>query len=165
MRGLLLLLALSTGCAGGTKTGPSLPEGPVALRYRGIDGGWRSLARLRGRPVVVSVVATWAGPALVEVQRLRTLQKAREGAFAVVLLVVDEDPQMAAIFAERFEVPDVVGRVEDVARFTGPRGPLGPIGVVPTSVLLDGEGRIALRSDGPWPEGVLARALDRLGAR
>lgn len=134
----------------------------MAFRYVGFDGEKKSLAALRGRPVVVLVVATWAGPAIVEVERLRAVAEARPEQLETVILVLDEDPRMAAIFAETFGVEGVVGRVEDPETFVSERGPFGPIGVVPTSVLLDPEGRIAVRSDGPWPEGALDRALDAL---
>ncbi|MEO1233184.1 MAG: hypothetical protein AAFZ18_30240 [Myxococcota bacterium] len=135
----------------------------MALRFRAYDGTTQSLAARRGKPVVVAVVATWAGPALVEVERLKALRSARDDDFELILIVLDEAVEMAAIFAETFGVPESVGRVEDVPRFVSERGPFGPIGVVPTSVLLDAEGRIAVRSDGPWPEGTLSRALDALG--
>lgn len=156
---LLLASCVSSPVAG---VAPDLPDGRVALRFRGYDGSTQSLAARRGRPVVVSVVATWAGPALVEVERLKALRIARNESFELVLIVLDEQAEMAAIFAETFEVPDSVGRVDDVASFVSARGPFGAIGVVPTSILLDSQGRIALRSNGPWPEGALTKALDAL---
>jgi hypothetical protein len=50
--------------------------------------------------------------------------------------------------------------VPDPARFTGPEGPFGPIAVLPTSVLLDREGRILARMDGLWPPGLLRRSVE-----
>lgn len=164
VRALLLgLLVAAGGCATGAgDPSRSLPTTPVGLRFMGYDGSTRSLAALRGRPVVVEVVATWAGPALVEVERLRSIQAAEGDRIHVVILVLDPEPQMAAIFAETFEIPEAVGRVDDVERFVSEDGPFGPIGVVPTGILLGSDGRILLRSDGPWPPGVLERALARL---
>lgn len=165
MKRWLLSLALCAGCASGGTPDPRLPAGRVAFRYVGFDGTTKNLAALRGEPVVVLVVATWAGPAIVEVERLRALAVARPGRFETVILVLDEDERMAGIFAETFGVQGVVGRVLEPTSFVDAGGPFGPIGVVPTSILLDAEGRIALRSDGPWPEGSLARALDALDDR
>lgn len=158
----VLTLLLATGCASGPSPTPGLPTSPVGLRYVGYDGQRRSLAALRGRPVVVELVATWAGPALVEVERLRALTAPFGDQVEVVILVLDEDPTMAAVFAEAFEVPDAVGRVPDPAALVSERGPFGPIGVVPTGILIGPDGRIVLRSDGPWPPGVLANALNEL---
>lgn len=156
IRAGLAMLALA-GCASGPEPTPGLPTHPVGLRYIGYDGEIHSLARLRGTPVLVEIVATWAGPALVEIERVRTLTEGRK--IQVLVLVLDEEPEMAAIFARAFGLAEVVGRVPEPEALLGPSGPFGPIGVVPTGVLLDAEGRIALRSDGPWPEGTLERAL------
>lgn len=149
-------------CVSSTPPAARLPSGRVSLVYQAYDGRRRSLAEFRGKPLIVSVVATWAGPALVEVERLRTIQRTYGDAVEVVILVLDEEPEMAAIFAETFDLPGAVGRVEEPERLIGEGGPFGPIGVVPTTVLLDAEGRIALRSDGPLPVGALEAALDAL---
>lgn len=161
----VLGLALLVSCASSGPPSANLPKGPVALRYRGYSGQWRTLSALRGKPVVVAVIATWAGPALVEVERLQAISRIRSREVALVVLVLDEETEMAAIFAETFGLPEAVGRVENSARFAGNEGPFGPIAVVPTGILLDAEGRIALRSDGPWPTGVLQKALDSLLAK
>lgn len=161
VRAFVLCLVLGA-CAGSPGGSPLLPKNPIGLRYRGYDGAWKTLGALRGRPVLVEVVATYAGPALVEVERIRLITKPHGEAVVLVLLVLDDAPEMAAIFAETFEVPQAVGRVEDPAQFVGPKGPFGPIGVVPTGILLDQDGRILVRSDGPWPPGVLEEALFKL---
>lgn len=108
-------------------------------------------------------MATWAGPALVEVQRIRAVQDEFKDAFDLVVLVVDEEPEMAGIFAEKFELTDVIGWVESTDDLVRDEGPFGPIGTLPTSILLDVEGRIAVRSDGPWPPGSLEQSLRALG--
>lgn len=163
MRGAALLLTVAlAGCASSSEGARKLPSGPVPLRYVAYDGGRRSLSALHGQPVVVSMVATWAGAALIEVERLLEVRRETDGAFALVVLVLDDEPTTAAVFADTFEIPELVGRVEDRARFEGEDGPFGPIAMVPTTVLLDAGGSIALRSDGPLPEGVLQEALQKL---
>ena len=158
--------ALVAACAGAPAAGPAqLPKGPVSLSYIDYQGRNRTLLELRGRPTVVLILATWAGPAIVEVQRLRVLREAQDEPFAWLILVLDEDPEMAGIFAETFEVRAEVGRIVRPDTFLGPRGPFGPIAMVPTSVLLDGAGHIVVRSDGPWPEGALEKALRALEAK
>ena len=155
LAGLCLLLS---GCAGSARN-PNLPEGPVDVVYTAYDGTQRALSASRGQPAVVVMVTTWAGPALVEVQRVRAVREEFGNAFSVLVLVLDENPQAAAIFAKTFELSEEVGRVEPMQTLVGPRGPFGPITQVPTSVLLDAEGRIAVRSDGSWPSGALEKGL------
>ncbi len=165
--GAALGAAVTAGMLLACAAAPSspLPAGRVALRYVGFDGELRSLAERRGAPTLVLIVATWAGPALVELERIFSLRQARPGVFSLVVLALDEDPRMVGIFAETHGIEADVGVLPDQASFVGPGGPFGPVGQVPTSVLLDAEGRIAVRSDGLWPPGALERALDQLLAR
>lgn len=159
---LVGLLAL--GCAGRTR-GPgeaALPEGGVVARIERTDGELVSLASLRGRVVLVSILTTWSDPALVEAKFFEELRKEHQGDLEVVAIVLDEKKEMARIFEETFDTPFIVGTVEDPARFTGDRGPFGPISVIPTSVLLDRQGRIAARMDGMWEPELLARAVNKL---
>lgn len=147
------------GCAGSTDPTPGIPQGSVDLSFIDYQGSTRQLAEYRGRPVVVSVMATWAGPALIEVERIRTLQENSNSAFEYLILVVDEDRRMAAIFAEKFGITQAVGRVPSSQELVDDEGPFGPITMVPTSILLDQDGRIVVRSDGPWPSGVLEKGI------
>lgn len=72
---------------------------------------------------------------------------------------------MARIFARTFEVPYIVAIVEDRGTFTSEQGPLGPIRIIPTSFLIDREGRIAARMEGTWPDGALDEAIRELTRR
>lgn len=164
IRGFGLALALSVvfGCAGSTGPGPSLPAGRVIYRLQNLDGSELSLTSLRGRPVVVTVISTWADPALVEVPRYKALHQRYQDRLAILCVVLDEDPAMARIFQESFDIPYGVVTVADRPGFTGEAGPFGPIGSIPTSVLLDAEGRIAARMDGMWDPNLLEEAVARL---
>jgi len=158
------LAVAAVACAGGTDPPPraQLPEGPVGLRFRTLDGETRTVGALRGKVVVVHVLTTWSDPALLEVPRLEALARREPERVRVIGLVLDREPETAAIFAETFEVPYTVGRVPRPAWFTSDEGPFGPITVIPTSVVLDRAGRLAARSDGAWPPGVLERVVAEL---
>ena len=157
--GVLFLLLGAGGCAGQQRN-PNLPKGIVNFQFISYDGELRSLDEFRGQPLVVSVIATWAGPALIEVERLQVTQQTYGRDFGLLFLVVDERPEMAAVFAETFKVRPSVGRIEPPQALVGEKGPFGSIGIIPTSVLLDAKGQIIVRSDGPWPIGALEKALD-----
>lgn len=155
---LLLLLA---GCAH-QDPGPTLPEGRVAARFERLDGTPLSLAALRGKVVLVTVITTWNDLALLEVPLLKELHEAHAPELQIVCVALDEDPTMLDIFARTFAVPYLVVRAHDPQRFTGDSGPFGPIGVIPTSVLLDRDGRVAARNDGTWAPDILRSAVQRL---
>lgn len=158
--------AVVAACALGCATAPSgstLPETAVSLRYRTLDGGLATLGRLRGRVVLVTVMATWADTALLEVPLLKTMHARHAAAgLEVVALAVDEAPLAVQVFAEQFEVPYTIGLSEDDRTLMGPRGPFGEITRLPTSVLLDRNGVIAVRSDGMWDPAFLEAAIQRL---
>lgn len=156
------LLLLVSACVSVPPPPAQFPKGAVDFAFTAYDGSRQAISRFRGKPLVVAVVATWAGPALIEVRRLHRLRETHGEAVEIVIIVLDEQTEMAAIFAETFEVPESVGRVENRAAFVGAGGPLGEIGLIPTSVLLDRQGKIAVRSDGPWPAGALEEAVETL---
>lgn len=137
------------------------PSAPLALRLRALDGSTLNLASLRGQVVLLHVMNTWAEPALIELPRLRLSHQrhAREG-LAIVAVVLDPEPAAARIFAETFELPyTVVTPVE--AAFASPAGPFGAIRTVPTSLLIDREGRLIARAEGTWDPEILEAALRR----
>ncbi len=163
--GLLAVTAVGVGCAStgrGSGAAAALPEGSLAFRLLRTDGRPFGLGALRGRVVLLTVLATWSDPALVELRHFEELQQAHGEALAVVVVALDESVDMVRIFESTFSPALTVTTAEDPARFTGPDGPLGPITVMPTSVLLDREGRIVARMDGMWPPGLLAKSVSAL---
>jgi peroxiredoxin len=165
---LVVTAALLFAACAGTRSpdGPPIPEGRVALRFERIDGRVMTLGELRGRVVLVTVITTWADVALTEVPELKRLSaKYPESELAIVAIALDEKAEMARIFARTFEVPYIVAIVEDRGTFTSEQGPLGPIRIIPTSFLIDREGRIAARMEGTWPDGALDEAIRELTRR
>lgn len=161
MRYLALILVVALGCASAPPT-VAIPEGKVAFRFRTLDGEAVSLAQFRGRPVAVLIFTTWSGPALLEVERFAQAQRRYGDNLVTLGVMLDKDPEMARIFADTYNPPFVLLRVDDPAHFTGTDGPFGPIGLLPTSVILDKSGVVAVRSDGVWPAGALFTALAEL---
>lgn len=159
------VLLAHLACAGPREaSGPKLPQGPVGLRYRTLDGEVRTLGALRGQVVILHILTTWSDPALFEVPRLAELARSRPDDVEVIALVLDPEPLTAAIFADTFDIPYSVGRVPRMEWFTSESGPFGPITVIPTSIVIDPTGRVAARSDGTWPPGVLERIVGRLAS-
>jgi thiol-disulfide isomerase/thioredoxin len=132
----------------------------VAWRYRTADGDYGSLAAWRGRPLLVHVLATWSAPALLEVPMLRELHDSDQ--IRVLGVVVDREPGTAQIFAESFELGYPVVRPADLERFMGEAGPFGPISILPTSFLLDAQGRMLARNEGTWQPATLRRLIQKI---
>lgn len=153
---------IASACA--TQRASDLPQARVSLVLQTIDNTALSLSELRGQIVLLTVINTWADPALLEVPRLKAMRKKYARKDLEIITVVLEDDAMAKIFAKTFEIPYVVTTSSDPAELTSAQGPLGAITIVPTSYLIDREGHIAARMEGMWPLDLLEHALDRLVA-
>lgn len=160
--GLIMAWAATMGCASSTSSEPRLSEKRIALRLIDTDGRSVSLAAQRGRVVLLHMIATWSDPALVEVPLLASLQDRYPEDLVVWGVSLDTDPEMIQIFRSTFDVPYPVLYPMSLARFTSGDGPFGPITVIPTSILLNREGRIAARMDGLWPPQALTQAVQDL---
>jgi peroxiredoxin len=161
-KGAIAAALIAFACA--TTPVNDLPETRVSMMLQKTDGAMLSVAELRGRVVLLTVISTWADPALLEVPRLKKARAKYAPADLEIITIALDELEMAKIFVKTFEIPYLVAVSEDPAELTGKEGPLGAITIVPTSFLLDREGRIAARMEGMWPDELLEEALDRLVA-
>ncbi len=162
-RAILLSLCLATACAHAPDS--DLPTGRVGALLLTHDGETRTLASSRGKVVLLTVITTWSGPALIEAAFFKELQRDYAAELQVICVALDEDPEMLRIFEDSFGLNYPVVRPHNPARFTGDRGPLGKITMVPTSVLINRDGRIEARMDGLWDPNVLREAVRLLVER
>lgn len=157
------LIAASLAACASQQTPRPIDNAPVALRVERDGQEPLTAGSLRGKVVLITVMTTWAEPALLEVPRLKALhERYPADHFAIVSVALDDTGDAVQIFKEVFAIPYEVGIVEDREHFAGEGGPLGAIRMLPTSVLLDREGRIVARQEGMWPAGVLEEGIDRL---
>jgi peroxiredoxin len=150
-----LLLAL-VGCSADPSrgSGVQVPAVPTSDRFDvhgAFDYGWsvrtpdgrvRPLDDYRGRVLVLNVWATWCPPCVAELASLEALAAAVADLDVDVLLVSPEDPGTVATFAARhgYDLPLLT---ED-RRVPQSLGPL----VLPTTFVVDRDGRIVLRHRG-----------------
>jgi thiol-disulfide isomerase/thioredoxin len=111
-----------------------------------LDGKPVSLADFRGRIVLVNFWATWCGPCVAEMPSLDRLEAELGGRdFAVITVSEDRNPAVIAPFYEEHGLRSLK-RYHDpsaaLSRAFGIRG-------LPTSVLIDREGREIGRIEGP----------------
>ena len=171
----LALLLCAPVAAHATEKGPSLdqileevgiepvspPHKAPAFALSTLDGEVTSLEDFKGRMVLLHFWATWAPPASYEMAGLGKLQRALDvKAFAVLAVATDVRGKPA---------------VEEFIREYAPTVPvlLDPEGetllrygiiVVPTSILIDGKGRVIGRAVGarPWDSKSVINALKKL---
>jgi len=118
------------------------------LRLTGLDGKEWNLAQLRGKVVVVNFWASWCGPCVDELPVLNALAR--------------QDPDKVAVVGVNYKEPlDTIERFSTAHPFAYPvlRDRGGEMfkkwtaGVMPTTILVDRQGRARWRSVGEIPAG------------
>lgn len=125
---------------------PSRRATPVELAGTTLDGKRLSLSALRGNVVVLNVWASWCAPCIAEAPALEAVHEMTAGkGVSFVGLNFRDDPASAKAHERRFGV--TYPSIED----TDGRGVLALRGVlppkaVPTTLVIDRQGRVAARS-------------------
>ena len=110
-----------------------------------LDGKPLSLAGAHGKVILLNFWATWCGPCRAEIPDLIELQTKYKDRLQIIGLTVDDDD------------PDVVKKVVDQTGINYPvaiaspevRMAYGGIVALPTSFVLDPEGRVVQKHEGP----------------
>lgn len=135
------------------------PGAVPAFAVTGLDGATYSPASLRGRVVLINGWATWCAPCRAEMPVLDAMAR-RHRARGLVVLGLSADtlpPAQVAdwVAARDLSFPIAIGRPEDFRA-------LGFGGALPTSWLLDKQGRIRHQVVGPIGALSLELAVRRL---
>ena len=120
------------------------PDAAPDFQVDGIDGRPLSLAGVRGKVVLLNFWATWCGPCRAEIPDLIELQKRYNQQLQIIALAVDEDD------------PAVVKQVVAQTGINYPvamsppevRMQYGGIAALPTSFVLDTQGRVVQKHEG-----------------
>jgi cytochrome c biogenesis protein CcmG/thiol:disulfide interchange protein DsbE len=120
------------------------PDPAPEFTLAGIDGKPVTLAGAHGKVILLNFWATWCGPCRAEIPDLVELQNKYKDRLQILGLVVDDDDQDAIKeLAEKFGINYPVAIATDDIRFK-----YGGIAALPTSFLLDSEGRIVQKHEG-----------------
>jgi cytochrome c biogenesis protein CcmG, thiol:disulfide interchange protein DsbE len=145
----LVVAELASG-SGSEQTGRAAPPLPTkALRPPAVD-----LAALRGKPALIDFFASWCGPCEEEAPALRRLA-ATLGDRATVVAVDWDDaggPARAFVRKHGWDFPVLADTSGEAGESYGLVG-------LPTSFVLDPEGRIVATFRGPQSEAKLRQAL------
>jgi thiol-disulfide isomerase/thioredoxin len=149
---LAATMLLAAGCGASAK----MPQSGNVIRFvrhpdlapefalEGLDGKPLSLGSVRGKVVLLNFWATWCGPCRAEIPDLIALQEKYAGKLQIIGLTVDED--------DAGVVKEAVARtgINYPVAMTSPeiRMKYGGIAALPTSFVLDTEGRVVQKHEG-----------------
>jgi len=103
-----------------------------------------SLAEYRGKVILLNFWATWCGPCQAEIPDLVELQKRYKDQLQIIGLVVDDDDEAAIKkFMSDFGINYPVAQATDEIRIA-----YGGIPALPTSFVLDAQGRVLQKHEG-----------------
>ena len=120
------------------------PDPAPDFKLTGLDGKPFTLAAAHGKVVLLNFWATWCGPCRAEIPDLIELQNKYQDRLQILGLVVDDDDQEAIKeFVEKFRINYPVALAPDDIRIK-----YGGIAALPTSFVLDSEGRIVQKHEG-----------------
>jgi len=170
---LAALLALS-GCTGGSGTAnanfvgadgggitlvpPQDRREPVALSGTGLDGSTIDLAAYRGKVVVLNVWASWCAPCRKEAPDLQAASLAMGSGTAFLGLNIRDTTAAAQAYQKSFGItyPSVVDQGTQLLALRGAVSPTA----IPSTVVLDDQGRIAARLAGATTRVTLAAVVE-----
>ena len=136
------------------------------IAFSNPDGGEISITHFHGSPVLMNLWATWCAPCVKELPTLDALAQSHDidGELGVVAISQDSGPHASvAAFLTKLKIKDL-GAYQDKKMALS--GALGPDTVLPTTILIDAEGREVWRyvGDLDWTSPEAAKLLSEAGA-
>jgi thiol-disulfide isomerase/thioredoxin len=120
------------------------PDHAPEFKLPGLDGKPVTLADSKGKVILLNFWATWCGPCRAEIPDLVELQDKYKDRLQILGLVVDDDDQDAIKdYVEKFGINYPVALATNDIRMQ-----YGGIAVLPTSFVLDAEGRVVQKHEG-----------------
>lgn len=121
-----------------------------------LGGGTASLSDFRGQWVVINYWATWCAPCRKEIPELSKMHHERDDITVLGLAYEDTDDETFAEFLSDFAVSYPILRVD----VYDPPQPFGAPRALPTTILLDPQGRLAKTFIGPVTRQAIEQFID-----
>lgn len=130
-----------------------------------LQGGSFDSRELLGQVSVYNVWGSWCGPCRIEAPDLARVARETKQDVTFVGINVRDNPSAALAFEKTFEVPyDSVSSADSADALLAFQGALASAGV-PSTVVVDREGRIAARAVGPVTYPTLRALVDAVVAQ
>ncbi len=152
LRGLALIFLLlfsSASCV-------AQPE-VVELKLPDLEGKMRDLSEFRGKWLVVNYWATWCPPCREELPELEVFHNSRDDAMVIGINKEDIRVEKLKRFMEEQFLSFPVLREPP-----GARSALGALRGLPTTFIIDPQGRARMKKTGPVTNAMLDNAIERL---
>lgn len=122
---------------------------PLHFQYQLIDGkSWLGADALRGRPAIIGFLTSYDMASQAEARFLNGILQRHAGKVQIAAIMLERADNRPLIIAFRdglgLGYPVAVGDADLIAG----HGPFGDVHVVPTTVLLDAEGRVVWKKHG-----------------
>lgn len=121
------------------------PDPAPDFKLTALDGKPLTLAALQGKVVLLNFWATWCGPCRAEVPDLVALQERYKGRLQIIGLNVDDEEVDIRQYVEETGINYPVAMTSNEVRIQ-----FGGIPALPTSFVLDTEGRVVQKHVGLW---------------
>jgi thiol-disulfide isomerase/thioredoxin len=136
------------------------------VSFKNPDGGEIALKNFRGTPVLVNLWASWCAPCVKELPTLDKLAQSHDidGALGVIAVSQDSGDQSGVVaFLKKLNIKDL-GAYHDSGMALS--GALGPDTVLPTTILIDANGKEVWRyvGDLDWTSPEAAKLIAEAGA-
>jgi thiol-disulfide isomerase/thioredoxin len=120
------------------------PDAAPEFKLDALDGKPLSLATARGKVVLLNFWATWCGPCRAEIPDLIALQQKYKDQLQIIGLTVDDDDESTikqVVADEHINYPVAMASPDVRLRYGG-------IAALPTSFVLDAQGRVVQKHEG-----------------
>jgi cytochrome c biogenesis protein CcmG/thiol:disulfide interchange protein DsbE len=121
------------------------PDPAPDFKLTALDGKPLTLAALQGKVVLLSFWATWCGPCRAEIPDLVALQDRYSGRLQIIGLNVDDEEADIKQYVEETGINYPVAMTSNDVRMQ-----FGGIPALPTSFVLDTQGRVVQKHVGLW---------------
>lgn len=125
------------------------PDLAPDFKLTALDGKALTLAALQGKVVLLNFWATWCGPCRAEIPDLVALQERYNGRLQIVGLNVDDEEADIKQYVQETGINYPVAMTSNDVRIQ-----FGGIPALPTSFVLDTEGRVVQKHVGLWSPAV-----------
>src|SRR5580698_5377988 len=121
------------------------PDPAPDFKLTSLDGKPLTLAALEGKVVLLNFWATWCGPCRAEIPDLVALQERYDGRLQIIGLNVDDEEADIQQYVKETKINYPVAMTSNEVRRQ-----FGGIPALPTSFVLDTEGRVVQKHVGLW---------------